>query len=68
MRLMGCACLLAGVAFAQAPQSIPSAGAQWTTYNGDMSGRRFSTLTQVNSANVKGLALAWAFPTRGLAI
>jgi acido-empty-quinoprotein group A len=33
---------------------------QWPTYNGDYSGRRFSPLTQINSANVPGLALSWA--------
>src|SRR5215813_13697891 len=32
----------------------------WPTYNGDYSGRRFSPLKQINSANVHTLALAWA--------
>src|SRR5215210_6037388 len=32
----------------------------WPTYNGDYSGRRFSPLTQINSANVHTLSLAWA--------
>jgi alcohol dehydrogenase (cytochrome c) len=69
VRLLACAGLLAGSALAQAPpQSLPSVGAQWTTYNGDTSGRRFSTLSRINATNVKGLALAWAFPTRGLGI
>src|SRR5579871_5113997 len=31
----------------------------WPTYNGDYSGRRYSTLTQVNQSNVKHLTLAW---------
>ncbi len=31
----------------------------WPTYSGDYSGRRFSTLTQVNESNVKDLGLAW---------
>src|SRR3954470_24400174 len=31
----------------------------WTTYSGDYTGRRFSTLTQINQANVKNLTLAW---------
>ena len=31
----------------------------WPTYHGDYSGRRFSTLRQINAANVKGLSLAW---------
>ena len=33
----------------------------WPTYNGDYSGRRFSTLGQINAANVKGLSLAWIY-------
>jgi alcohol dehydrogenase (cytochrome c) len=35
----------------------------WPTYNGDYSGRRFSTLDQINAANVRSLTLAWAFHT-----
>jgi alcohol dehydrogenase (cytochrome c) len=37
----------------------------WPTYNGDYSGRRFSTLTHINAANVKGLSLAWIYQTTG---
>jgi acido-empty-quinoprotein group A len=33
----------------------------WPTYNGDYSGRRFSTLDQINAENVSSLTLAWAF-------
>lgn len=33
----------------------------WPTYNGDYSGRRYSTLAQINRSNVKSLALAWSF-------
>ena len=33
----------------------------WPTYNGDYSGRRFSTLTQINQSNVKNLTLSWIF-------
>src|SRR5689334_20840219 len=33
----------------------------WPTYNGDYSGRRFSTLNQINAANVKNLTLAWIY-------
>lgn len=33
----------------------------WPTYNGDYSGRRFSTLTQINDKNVKSLSLAWLY-------
>ena len=32
----------------------------WPTYNGDYSGRRFSPLALLNTANVHHLSLAWA--------
>src|SRR6202034_1013713 len=35
----------------------------WPGYHGDYSGRRHSSLTQINPQNVKNLALAWAFQT-----
>jgi len=51
----------AGAAQGLDPQALlhqpPSA---WPTYNGDYSGRRFSPLKQINSANVQHLSLAWA--------
>ncbi len=31
----------------------------WPTYNGDYSGRRHSSLTQINQSTVKNLTLAW---------
>ncbi len=37
----------------------------WPTYNGDYSGRRFSTLTHINAANVKGLSLGWMYQMTG---
>ena len=33
----------------------------WPTYNGDYSGRRFSTLDQINAANIPSLTLAWIY-------
>jgi alcohol dehydrogenase (cytochrome c) len=36
-------------------------GANWPSYNGDYSGRRFSSLDQINSANVGQLRAQWAF-------
>ena len=33
----------------------------WPTYHGDWSGRRYSTLKQIDAANVKHLALAWVY-------
>ncbi len=35
----------------------------WPTYHGDYSGRRHSRLAQITAANVRQLALAWAFET-----
>jgi len=36
-------------------------GDDWTSYNGDYSGRRFSTLRQIDSTNVAQLRAAWVF-------
>src|ERR1700744_892969 len=33
----------------------------WPTYNGDYSGRRFSTLQLINQLNVRTLSLAWIY-------
>jgi alcohol dehydrogenase (cytochrome c) len=33
----------------------------WATYSGDYTGRRFSPLKNINSANVKNLSLAWLY-------
>jgi len=35
----------------------------WPGYHGDYSGKRHSSLTQINARNVSGLQLAWAFQT-----
>src|SRR5450432_371340 len=39
----------------------PNAIDAWPTYNGDYSGKRYSTLDQVNRSNVGTLTLAWEF-------
>ena len=36
-------------------------GANWTSYNGDYTGRRYSSLREINSANVRQLQAAWVF-------
>ena len=36
----------------------------WVSYNGDYTGRRFSSLTQVTPANVSHLAAKWVFHTQ----
>src|SRR5438128_1413871 len=33
----------------------------WPTYHGDYSGRRYSTLSKINAANVNSLSLAWVY-------
>src|SRR6185312_8057470 len=40
----------------------------WPTYNGDYSGRRYSTLGRINASNVGSLTLAWAFQTHNVAL
>ena len=35
---------------------------EWRTYSGDMTGKRFSSLTKVNTGNVNQLSLAWIAP------
>ncbi len=39
----------------------PGAG-DWPTYNGDVSGNRFSPLKQIDTTNVASLKLKWIFP------
>ena len=36
-------------------------GANWTSYNGDYTGRRYSTLREINPANIHQLRAAWVF-------
>src|SRR5437588_6117822 len=40
-------------------------GESWPTYSGDYSGKRYSSLTQINQANVKNLTLAWVAKLTG---
>ena len=53
---------------ASTPPPQSGIGDQWTTFNGDHTGRRFSSLTQINRDNVKSLQLAWAFQTHAAAL
>ena len=67
--------LAASYAFSQTADSHPAAstsvsaedllahpvGANWTSYNGDYTGRRYSSLHEINTANVAQLRLAWVF-------
>src|SRR5216117_2440896 len=36
----------------------------WPSYSGDLTGRRYSTLKQINKSNVRNLSLSWV--ARGL--
>ena len=40
-------------------------GESWPTYSGDYSGKRYSSLTQINQSNVKNLSLAWVAKVTG---
>lgn len=57
--------LVSGASAAQSlsPQKLlePSPTDTWPTYNGDYSGKRFSPLTQIETSNVRSLALAWMY-------
>ena len=69
-----CALLLSVLASRVAAQGLDPAALlkqptdTWPTYNGDYSGRRHSTLDQINASNVNSLTLAWAFRVRGSVI
>jgi alcohol dehydrogenase (cytochrome c) len=63
MRIL--ACLLAAGAFASAQELNPAdllkqLHESWPTYSGDYSGRRYSTLKQIDQSNVKHMTLAWS--------
>lgn len=63
--------LLAGASLAQTqgldPAAIRKPGGAWPTLNGDYSGRRQSSLTQINKGNVAKLTQAWKFnPNAGV--
>lgn len=54
-------------AVAAAPAALPTAqaeaGAEWVAYGGTNGGRRYSTLSQITTANVQDLEEAWTFRT-----
>ncbi len=65
-KLFYCLALLCLSANAQGldPNTIAHpASNTWPSYNGDYSGKRFSTLRQINRDNVSFLSLSWAFQT-----
>ena len=67
-RLVLVACAAASAAIGLAGQTtldparlLKPATDAWPTYNGDYSGRRFSTLNKINDTNVGALSLAWMY-------
>ena len=40
---------------------VAQAGANWTSYNGDYTGRRYSSLREINPQNVAQLRASWVF-------
>ncbi len=67
MKITGLMAMLLGVlagARLLTAQSGSLAG-EWQTYSGDSQGRRYSPLTQINTANVSTLKLAWQYGVAG---
>lgn len=51
------------------PQELTKAlSGSWPTFNGDYSGKRFSTLSQINQSNVRSLSLAWVMRPKSVDI
>ena len=59
--ILGCG--LGGLAVYSAAQNLTSAGNNWARSDGDPGATRYSTLTQINTSNVKSLTRAWTFHT-----
>ena len=51
--------LRAGFTFERIAHANPG---DWPTYHGDIGGNRHSRLDQINTANVKSLAIRWIYP------
>ena len=62
LRLVVPIVLLAGATAGLRGQSKP-AGAEWTTYGGDLASRRYSPLDQISKDNFNKLEIAWRFKT-----
>jgi len=54
---------LAGLTLSARDAGNHPAGAEWPRHDGDASGSRFSTLTQITPENVAKLQVAWTFDT-----
>ena len=62
LRLVVPILLLAGATAGLRGQSKP-AGAEWTTYGGDLASTRYSPLDQITADNFNKLEVAWRFKT-----
>src|SRR3954471_10521683 len=60
------AVLVAGLAGAGLFAQGTSRSGEWNSYSGDAQGRRYSTLTQINTKNVSTLKLAWQYGVAGV--
>ncbi len=52
---------LAASGLSQVPEFGAAPTDSWPTYNGDLSGRRFSELKQINADTLKNLELKWSY-------
>ncbi len=52
---------LAGIDVSPAELAIKPIASNWTSYNGDYSGRRYSSLSEIDTSNVDKLAAKWVF-------
>ena len=48
--------------------TIPTVGSDWPSYNGDYTGRRYTSLTQVTPENAHQLRAQWVFHSRNAGI
>jgi quinoprotein glucose dehydrogenase len=61
VRILSCACLLAGFAFGQG--SAPRPYLAWRDYAGSADSAQYSGLRQIDRSNVNRLQVAWVHPT-----
>src|SRR2546423_10951274 len=69
MKALSTLLLVSGILLAQGGLNPAKLGAPptdtWPTYNGDYTGRRYSTLTKINQSNINSLSLAWVYRANG---
>jgi len=58
-----CLALLISLALKKHPSQQLVQDNDWPVYGGNKAGNRYSSLTQINTANVKNLQLAWSYDT-----